>query len=214
MTKLIEYSEEDSSKSNNEEEEKEEENNDEINTNKKKKPLLALLPIRKIKNEELDEENRKFLTKDRKRKDSEEEEKKKQEEEGEKKIVMHSIFQKIIQKKKDQKNVHFNLDENKKNDELDLEAESENKKYLAEKKYSFFNFIMNNMRLIIENIHVDNYIDSEILKENQQIISTSGIIDIYRHFTDLIIEMELTEKEMAKFGEDLGNILNGNFPSK
>ena len=188
VTKLIEYSEEDSSKSNNEEEEKEEENNDEINTNKKKKPLLALLPIRKIKNEELDEENRKFFTKDRKRKDSEEEEKK-QEEEGEKKIVMHSIFQKIIQKKKDQKNVHFNLDENKKNDELDLEAESENKKYLTEKKYSFFNFIMNNMRLIIENIHVDNYIDSEILKENQQIISTSGIIDIYRHFTDLIIEM-------------------------
>ena len=155
---------------------------------KKKKPLLALLPIRKIKNEELDEENRKFLTKDRKRKDSEEEEKK-QEEEGEKKIVMHSIFQKIIQKKKDQKNVHFNLDENKKNDELDLEAESENKKYLTEKKYSFFNFIMNNMRLIIENIHVDNYIDSEILKENQQIISTSGIIDIYSNFIDLIIEM-------------------------
>ena len=35
-----------------------------------------------------------------------------------------------------------------------------------------------------------------------------------KKFTDLIIEMELTEKEMAKFGEDLGNILNGNFPSK
>lgn len=35
-----------------------------------------------------------------------------------------------------------------------------------------------------------------------------------KKFTDLIIEMELAEKEMAKFGEDLGNILNGNFPSK
>ena len=35
-----------------------------------------------------------------------------------------------------------------------------------------------------------------------------------KKFTDLIIEMELTEKEMAKFGEDLGNILKGNFPSK
>lgn len=35
-----------------------------------------------------------------------------------------------------------------------------------------------------------------------------------KKFTDLIIEMELTEKETAKFGEDLGNILNGNFPSK
>ena len=48
---------------------------------------------------------------------------------------------------------------------------------------------MNNMRLIIENIHVDNIIDSEILKENQNIKSTSGIIDIYQHFTDLIVEM-------------------------
>ena len=75
--------------------------------------------MKKIENNKLKIEKEKILKKKKK---------KKKEEEGEKKIVMHSIFQKIIQKKKDQKNVHFNLDENKKNDELDLEAESENKK--------------------------------------------------------------------------------------
>lgn len=34
-------------------------------------------------------------------------------------------------------------------------------------------------------------------------------------FTELILDIELsTEEEMKNFGTDLGNILNGNFPSK
>ena len=204
IPKLIEYSEEDSSRSINDEkkeeekedekkEEKEDENEEdenEINTNKKPdKPLLKLLPIPNIKDENeiiIKKSNRKKV--DEKKIEQEKKEEKK-DENGEKKIAMHSIFQKIIQKKKGQK-VHFNIEEmKKKNEEVDAEAESENRNYLLEKKYSFFNFIMNNMRLIIENIHVDNIIDSEILKENQNIKSTSGIIDIYQHFTDLIVEM-------------------------
>lgn len=71
----------------------------------------------------------------------------------------------------------------------DKEEEANDLQYLKEKKYSFLNFLFNNMRMIIDNIHITDKLNSHIFKITQTVKSTEEIIDIYQHITDLIIEM-------------------------
>ena len=60
-------------------------------------------------------------------------------------------------------------------------------KYLKEKKYSFLNFLFNNMRLIIDNIHISEKLNAQIFKESQKLKSTEDILDIYQHISDLVV---------------------------
>lgn len=67
--------------------------------------------------------------------------------------------------------------------------ELENKIFLSEIKYSFFNFIINNMRLIIDNLNLENSKQKQLLRSSQTIKSIDCVLDIYQRFADLIIEM-------------------------
>ena len=103
---------------------------------------------------------------------------------------MHAILQDFLKKP-------INLNESRRSsfrksniiEVDDKEEEAKDKQYLKEKKYSFLNFLFNNMRLIIDNIHISDKLRSQMFKETQKLKSTEDILDIYQHFADLVIEM-------------------------
>ena len=121
-----------------------------------------------------------------------EKERKRKEEEAKKnnRPQMHTILQNFIKKP-------INLNESRRSsfrksnliEVDDKEEEAKDKQYLKEKKYSFLNFLFNNMRLIIDNIHISDKLKSEMFKETQKLKSTEDILDIYQHFADLVVEM-------------------------
>ena len=104
--------------------------------------------------------------------------------------AMHTILENFIKKP-------INLNESRRSsfrksnvvEVDDKEEEAKDKQYLREKKYSFLNFLFNNMRLIIDNIHISDKIKSQMFKETQKLKSTEDILDIYQHFADLVVEM-------------------------
>ena len=121
-----------------------------------------------------------------------EKERKRREEEAKKnnRPQMHTILQNFIKKP-------INLNESRRSsfrksniiEVDDKEEEAKDRQYLKEKKYSFLNFLFNNMRLIIDNIHISDKIKSQMFKETQKLKSTEDILDIYQHFADLVVEM-------------------------
>jgi len=121
-----------------------------------------------------------------------ERERKRKEEEDKKKDrpQMHTILQNFIKKP-------INLSESRRSsfrksnviEVDDKEEEAKDLQYLREKKYSFLNFLFNNMRLIIDNIHISDKLKSQMFKETQNLKSTEDILDIYQHFADLVVEM-------------------------
>ena len=121
-----------------------------------------------------------------------ERERKRKEEEDKKndRPQMHTILENFIKKP-------INLTESRRSsfrksnviEVDDKEEEAKDKQYLREKKYSFLNFLFNNMRLIIDNIHISDKIKSQMFKETQKLKSTEDILDIYQHFADLVVEM-------------------------
>ena len=121
---------------------------------------------------------------ERERKRREEEEKKNN------RPQMHTILQNFIKKP-------ININESRRSsfrksniiEVDDKEEEAKDRQYLKEKKYSFLNFLFNNMRLIIDNIHISDKLRSQMFKETQKLKSTEDILDIYQHFADLVVEM-------------------------
>ena len=121
-----------------------------------------------------------------------EKERKRREEEAKKnnRPQMHTILQNFIKKP-------INLNESRRSsfrksniiEVDDKEEEAKDRQFLKEKKYSFLNFLFNNMRLIIDNIHISDKIKSQMFKETQKLKSTEDILDIYQHFADLVVEM-------------------------
>ena len=121
-----------------------------------------------------------------------EKERKTREEEAKKnnRPQMHTILQNFIKKP-------INLNQSRRSsfrksnviEVDDKEEEAKDRQYLKEKKYSFLNFLFNNMRLIIDNIHISDKIKSQMFKETQKLKSTEDILDIYQHFADLVVEM-------------------------
>ena len=67
--------------------------------------------------------------------------------------------------------------------------ENENRQYLLDIRYSFFNFIIHNMRLIIDNLQISNTKQNTMLNQLQTIKSVDYIINIYQYFSDLVVEM-------------------------
>ena len=123
-----------------------------------------------------------LLEKERKRKE--------EEEKINNRPQMHAILQDFLKKP-------INLNESRRSsfrktniiEVDDKEEEAKDKQYLREKKYSFLNFLFNNMRLIIDNIHISDKLRSQMFKETQKLKSTEDILDIYQHFADLVVEM-------------------------
>ena len=121
---------------------------------------------------------------ERERKRREEEDKKKE------RPQMHTILQDFLKKP-------INLNQSRRSSYRksnmievdDKEEEAKDKQYLRDKKYSFLNFLFNNMRLIIDNIHISDKLRSQMFKETQKLKSTEDILDIYQHFADLVVEM-------------------------
>ena len=121
-----------------------------------------------------------------------EREKKKKEEEDKKKEKpqMHAILQEFLKKP-------INLNESRRSSYRksnvievdDKEEEARDLQFLKEKKYSLLNFLFNNMRLIIDNIHISDKLQSQMFKETQKLKSTEDILDVYQHFADLVVEM-------------------------
>ena len=144
---------------------------------------IAQLEQRKKEGRALDEvPDQELIEKERKKR--EEQEKKND------RPAMHTILQNFIKKP-------INLNESRRSsfrksnviEVDDKEEEAKDKQYLREKKYSFLNFLFNNMRLIIDNIHISDKIKSQMFKETQKLKSTEDILDIYQHFADLVVEM-------------------------
>lgn len=79
--------------------------------------------------------------------------------------------------------------------DIDKKIELENKEYLENSKYSFLNFIIHNMRLIINNLQIGNTKQNLLLRNIQAIKSVDDILDLYQHFSDLVIEMIQGTKE-------------------
>ena len=121
-----------------------------------------------------------------------EKERRKKEEDAKKtdKFQMHRILEQFLQKP-------LNLTSSRrssfsKNNDIEIgdkNEEDKDLKYLKEKKYSFLNFLFNNMRLIIDNIHISEKLNAQIFKESQKLKSTEDILDIYQHISDLVVEM-------------------------
>ena len=121
----------------------------------------------------------------------ERERKKKEEEDRRKeKPQMHTILQEFLKKP-------INLNESRRSSYRksnvievdDKEEEEKDMHYLKEKKYSLLNFLFNNMRLIIDNIHISDKLQSQMFRETQKLKSTEDILDVYQHFADLVVEM-------------------------
>ena len=144
---------------------------------------LEKLELRKKEGKPIDEPSEQELL-ERERRRKEEEAKKKA------KFQMHEILEEFL-KKPINSSVSRRSSFNKSNAiEIDnKEEEARDLQYLREKKYSFLNFLFNNMRLIIDNIHISDKLKSQIFKQTQTLKSTEDIIDIYQHITDLVVEM-------------------------
>ena len=133
-------------------------------------------PIEDVPEEEL-------IERERKRKEEEENKKKT-------KFQMHDILEEFLKKPLDlsvSRRSSFN-----KNNAIEIddkEEEAKDLQYLREKKYSFLNFLFNNMRIIIDNIHISDEVRTHVFKEIQALRSTEDITDIYQHITDLVVEM-------------------------
>ena len=147
------------------------------------KMYLEKLELRKKEGRPIDEVSEQELL-ERERKKREEEAKKKE------KFQMHEILEEFLKKPINvsvsrrssfSKNNAIEID--------DKEEEARDLQYLREKKYSFLNFLFNNMRLIIDNIHITDKLKSQIFKETQSLKTTEDILDIYQHISDLVIEM-------------------------
>ena len=121
--------------------------------------------------------------------------------EDNKTISMHNIFQNLIQKKKIEKENKLKKNElNSSSDEedfmlhvknlkeFDLKIENRNKSFLLFKKYSYLNFIIHNLRIIIENFHIKLTKQSEIFNLNNN-FKKNHILKIFQKFCDLLIEM-------------------------
>ena len=144
---------------------------------------LEKLELRKKEGKPINEVSEQELL-ERERKRKEEEDKKKN------RFQMHEILEEFL-KKPINLSVSRRSSFNKNNaiEIDDKEEEANDLQYLKEKKYSFLNFLFNNMRMIIDNIHITDKLNSHIFKITQTVKSTEEIIDIYQHITDLIIEM-------------------------
>ena len=144
---------------------------------------LEKLDLRKNEGRPIDEVSE-FELRERERKKKEEEAKKKE------RFQMHEILEEFLKKPINtsvsrrssfSKNNAIEID--------DKDEEARDLQYLREKKYSFLNFLFNNMRLIIDNIHITDKLKSQIFRETQTLQSTEDIMDIYQHISDLVIEM-------------------------
>ena len=144
---------------------------------------LEKLELRKKEGKPIDEVSEQELL-ERERKKREEEAKKKA------KFQMHEILEEFLKKPiNDSVSRRSSFSKHNAIEIDDKEEEARDLQYLREKKYSFLNFLFNNMRLIIDNIHISDKLKSLIFKETQNLKSTEDIIDIYQHISDLVIEM-------------------------
>ena len=136
---------------------------------------LEKLELRKKEGKPINEVSEQELL-ERERKRKEEEDKKKN------RFQMHEILEEFL-KKPINLSVSRRSSFNKNNaiEIDDKEEEANDLQYLKEKKYSFLNFLFNNMRMIIDNIHITDKLNSHIFKITQTVKSTEEIIDIYQH---------------------------------
>ena len=152
-------------------------------------PELKIIDILRIYMEQLDQRKKEGKNLDE-IPDKVAEEEKKDDGKNDNRRQMHDILQEFLKKP-----IHLSgsLRASRKDNLLfennDKEEEQRDKQYIKEKKYSFLNFIINNMRLIIDNIHISSKLTSQMFKDTQKLKSTEDIIDIYQHFSDLIVEM-------------------------
>ena len=144
---------------------------------------LEKLELRKKEGKPIDEVSEQELL-ERERRKREEEAKKKA------KFQMHEILEEFLKKPiNDSVSRRSSFSKNNAIEIDDKEEEARDLQYLREKKYSFLNFLFNNMRLIIDNIHISDKLKSQIFKETQTLKSTEDILDIYQHISDLVVEM-------------------------
>ena len=144
---------------------------------------LEKLELRKKEGKPIDEVSEQELL-ERERRKREEEAKKKT------KFQMHEILEEFLKKPiNDSVSRRSSFSKNNAIEIDDKEEEARDLQYLREKKYSFLNFLFNNMRLIIDNIHISDKLKSQIFKETQTLKSTEDILDIYQHISDLVVEM-------------------------
>ena len=144
---------------------------------------LEKLELRKREGKPIDEVSEQELL-ERERRRREEEAKKKD------KLQMHEILEEFLKKPiNDSVSRRSSFSKHNAIEIDDKEEEARDLQFLREKKYSFLNFLFNNMRLIIDNIHISDKLTSHLFKETQNLKSTEDIIDIYQHISDLVIEM-------------------------
>ena len=69
-------------------------------------------------------------------------------------------------------------------------------------------------KTIVDNSNFEA-LEKNYIQKAQAEVFISVVEELFnKKFTELVIEIGLDESEMEQFGADLGNILNGTFPSK
>lgn len=69
-------------------------------------------------------------------------------------------------------------------------------------------------KTIVDNSNFEA-LEKKYIQKAQAEVFISVVEELFnKKFTELVVEIGLDESEMEQFGTDLGNILNGTFPSK